>query len=536
MSDQKHEKSERYRRLVRILKKKYGYSSFRPGQYEIIRQVTRGHDVLAILPTGYGKSLTYQLPALYSGQPAVVVSPLISLMDDQREALRKIGVKSCAYNSTVPDRRAMLDKIERGKYRVIYITPESLAKSGVREGLKRLNEEIGISVIAIDEAHCISSYGFDFRADYRKLSELRDHFPEVPILAVTATATEEVADDIASVLQMEIKKVYRSSFDRPNLYLQVQRKRNGEKDILSILNEHGEGSAIVYCLTRAKTEDITKMLRSHGIPAGYYHGGASDERKKKTHLGFLSGKLRVVVGTIAFGMGIDKPDVRTVIHYGCPRNLEGYYQEIGRAGRDGLPSQCYLIYDFGDFRTQQHFIADKKDDSYRQTLIDLLRIMQNYVSGHTCRRVTLLEYFGENYAGPCQNCDNCTGGTCLTEQDETQQDVEDEARTLIGLIQSIPDQKYGKTMWVNILRGSKAKTITKTMMKNTFYASGKGRSAKWWKELCEVLIEGGLLRQVCLGGGFNSYVIAPTSAGLNWFYGREESPMDLTAASMTVAS
>ena len=526
----------RYKKLRKLLKRKYGYDGFRPHQYQIIREIICGRDVCAILPTGYGKSLTFQIPAIYTRQTAVVVSPLISLMTDQQQALERIGVKACTFNSEVKDKRQLLKEIRAGEYSVVYITPESLARGVVCSVLQSLREEHGLSVVAIDEAHCISSYGFDFRSDYRKLSELRSKFPGVPILAVTATATAEVADDICHVLGLEITEIVKSSFDRPNLFLNVQRKNGGERHVLDILRQHPGEPAIVYCLTRNNTEKVAETLRSHKIKAGYYHSGISDERKRQTHIGFLEGRIQVVVATIAFGMGIDKPDVRTVIHFGCPRNLEGYYQEIGRAGRDGGESRCYLLYDFGDFRTQQHFIADKTNEDYKATLTALLRVMQNYVTTDTCRRRVLLEYFDDDYDHDCGKCDNCCGGREMRLEGTTEQDVTEHVRMFVGLCQSM-DQQYGKTTWIDTLRGSKAKKMTTALRSNPYYNKGSGHSVAWWKELVEIMLAKGILRDECLGGRFNANVIKPTMEGLNWYYtGENEATFALDSVSMKTTS
>lgn len=534
-----HQHTRRHAKVTALLQRRYGYSGFRAHQYRIIREIILGRDVCAVLPTGYGKSLTYQIPAIYTRRPAVVVSPLISLMADQCASLQRIGVPACAFNSEVADRGQMLREIRAGEYQVIYITPESLVRGVVREVLQSVAQDGGLSVIAIDEAHCISSYGFDFRSDYRKLSELREQFPGVPILAVTATATEEVAEDICQVLGLEVEEVIKSSFDRPNLHLEV-RRRVGEGDVLSCLAQHPDSPAIVYCLTRAVTEKIATMLRSHGILAGHYHGACSEARKRKTHHAFLDGKLQVVVATIAFGMGIDKPDVRTVIHYGCPRNLEGYYQEIGRAGRDGAQSHCYLLYHFSDFRTQQHFIADKTDPGYQATLTQLLQIMKDYVTSDICRRRILLAYFGDEWDTDCGKCDNCCGGVEMRREGQTAQDVTTEVRMFLALCQSVP-AKFGKTMWIDVLRGSKAAKIVSNKMvpdlpRNLYYGAGRGHSVKWWKELVDLMQAKNILRQTCLGGRFNACVVEPSAEALAWYYGTEDPDWGLEQVSMTECS
>ena len=320
--------TKRYQKIKELVKIVYGFDEFRPRQYEVINRIIRGIDTCLIMKTGGGKSFLYQVPAIYLGKPAVIVTPLVSLMEDQKLGLDSLGITSCCYNSNVVDKDLMLDEIIEGKYQFVYITPESIVN--LKFFLMNMHEKIGISLVAVDEAHCISSFGFAFRKAYREINFLKDLLPNVPILAVTATATSEVAEDICKVLKFKKVDPIITGFDRPNLFLEVKRKsKKMERDIVPLLKVHENEPVIIYCVTRNDTEKAAQILTTCGIECGIYHAGLDARTKSNTHKQFLSGKLNVVAATTAFGMGINKPNVRAVIHYGAPRNIEGYYQEIG---------------------------------------------------------------------------------------------------------------------------------------------------------------------------------------------------------------
>lgn len=514
-------KTKRYKKLRNLLKAIFGYDSFRPKQYEIINRIISKEDVCAVLPTGHGKSLTYQIPALYFDKPAVIISPLISLMDDQQLILKEMGISSCCYNSTVANKWIMKRDIMQEKYKFIYITPEAIIN--MREFLKELDENIGISLIAIDEAHCISSYGFDFRRAYRSLDFLKECLPDVPILAVTATATNIVAKDICKVLKLKTNKPIKSSFDRPNLYMEIRQKsKKIDDDIVPIIKKYSDKSIIIYCLTKKETKNISEILKQHKIKCGVYHADIDNDEKLKTHHDFIKGKIKVIAATIAFGMGINKSDVRVVIHYGMPKNVEGYYQEIGRAGRDGKKAYCYTFYNKRDFVLQELFIGKASTDgAYKETQRALLKKMKRFVETKQCRRQILLEYFDEEHDGDCGACDNC----CGTKQKETEkvltkQTVDKEARMLINLIEYVTNKlnkNFGMAMYVNILRGSNNKHITEGMRKSGFYNEGKHRSVAWWKEMSDHLLQKGFLQQVYLRSGrFPMQVVKVTRKGLDW--------------------
>lgn len=521
--------TKRYKKIKKLLKKVYGYESFRSKQYEIINRIIKKEDVCAIMSTGMGKSLCFQLPALYLDLPAIVISPLISLMDDQRLILDKLGISSCCYNSTTENRSKMRKEILQGEYQFIYITPESIVN--MKDFLTKLEDIQGISLIAIDEAHCISSYGFDFRKAYREVSFIKELLPDVPILAVTATATEQVGKDICKVLGFSHTKPIKTSFDRPNLFLQVNmknelvkdektgkvRRKTIDEDIVPIIEKHLNESIIIYCLTRKETEKIAGILKLHKIKCGMYHAGMATEKKELAHKNFINGKVKVIAATIAFGMGINKSDVRVVIHYGSPKNIEGYYQEIGRAGRDGKKSYCYAFYNYRDFKMQENFINMVNDEAHKENLFFLLNRMKNFMITKKCRRQILLEYFDEDYIGKCDFCDNCCG-VHIQESKKltTTQDIQKEAKMLIDLIESMPQRNFGLTMYINILRGSNSKSITAIMKKNKMYAQGKHRSVEWWKEMTEHLIKQNFLQSVPIKGKFMMQVIKPTKEGIMW--------------------
>lgn len=389
-----------------LLKKHFGYDQFRPLQAEIISHVRARRDALVLMPTGGGKSLCFQLPALMSAGVAVVVSPLISLMKDQVDALRANGIAAAQINSAIDSAaiEAIKQQAESGQLKLLYVAPERLAMPSFRSWLATID----ISLIAIDEAHCISEWGHDFRPDYRTLNTLRRDFSGVPMLALTATATDRVRQDIIAQLRLRQPQVFVSSFNRPNLAYAVQPKQDAFAAVVNILGQDRHASTIIYCFSRRGTETLAHKLIQQGFAAEAYHAGLDSIVRRDTQERFIRDETQIIVATIAFGMGIDKPDVRTVIHYDLPKSVEGYYQETGRAGRDGLPSQCLLFWSFGDVMKHRFFIREIEDQTEQQRVEEKLQQMVQYCELRSCRRRYLLKYFGEQFtADNCQGCDIC---------------------------------------------------------------------------------------------------------------------------------
>ena len=400
------------------LKKYFGYDVFRPLQEQIISDAISGRDVFALLPTGGGKSLCFQLPALLRDEVTIVVSPLIALMKDQVDALRTSGIAATFLNSTL-DRHEAAERfrgLNRNEFRLLYLAPERLMLENFLEGA--LNWNIG--QFAIDEAHCISEWGHDFRPEYRELKKLRAHFPDVPIMALTATATERVRDDIVKQLKLRDPRCYIASFNRPNLTYRIAPKTSAYEQTLEFIRARPGESGIIYCASRKTTDALAKKLSADGIVARPYHAGMEGRARTKNQEAFLRDDVRVITATIAFGMGINKPNVRFVIHHDLPKNIESYYQETGRAGRDGLPSDCLLLFSAGDVAKQLRFLEEKSEHE-QQISRAQLREMVAYAETRQCRRVTLLKYFGETWPprsenldghrpplqASCDNCDNC---------------------------------------------------------------------------------------------------------------------------------
>ena len=397
--------------LLAPLKQFFGFSSFRPLQEEIIRDALEDKDVFAVLPTGGGKSLCFQLPALVRTGLTVVVSPLIALMKDQVDAMTAAGVAATFLNSSLGagESRGRLRGLHNGEFRLLYVSPERLLLSGFLDDLKSWN----VTAFAIDEAHCISEWGHDFRPEYRKISSLREIFPTVPFMALTATATERVRADIVKQLHLHEPRCYVASFNRPNLTYRVAAKAGAYEQLLSYIRARRGEAGIIYCLARKTTEDIARKLSEDGIKARPYHAGMDAAARSKNQESFLRDESSVICATIAFGMGINKPNVRFVIHYDLPKNIEGYYQETGRAGRDGLPGECLLMFSPGDRMKQMRFIEDKTDAKEREIARSQLETMIHYAEVASCRREFLLGYFGEKFLNEnegedgCAGCDNC---------------------------------------------------------------------------------------------------------------------------------
>lgn len=478
--------------LLPLLKEHFGFTSFRPLQEEIIRDALAGRDVVALLPTGGGKSLCFQLPALARPGLTVVVSPLIALMKDQVDALQANGIAATCLNSSLnpEEARSRLRGLHQGEYRLLYIAPERLMLPGSLNDLERWQ----VNLLAIDEAHCISEWGHDFRPEYRRLVELRDRFPSLPVMALTATATERVRDDILTQLRLRDSAFYVASFNRPNLTYRVQSKSNASEQILTLLNAQSQESGIVYCQSRKATESLAERLQAHGIKAQPYHAGLTPKERSRHQELFLRDEIQVICATIAFGMGINKPNVRFVIHYDLPKNLESYYQETGRAGRDGLPSECMLLFSAGDAVKQQYFINEKPSLQEQQIARNQLQQMVQYAECATCRRAQLLSYFGEDPAQEnCGGCDNCLSPR------ETFDGTED-ACTVLSCVAQIRGKSgfgVGQNHVIEVLTGANTEKVRRWGHERlAAYGSGKNiHSRPEWAAICRELIRLEYLQQ-----------------------------------------
>ena len=468
----------------------FGYTSFRPLQEEIIRDVLERKDVFVLMPTGGGKSICYQLPSLLMEGVTVVVSPLISLMKDQVDGLDANGIAAACMNSTQSAReiRDVKTAFLENRLKVLYVAPERLMMPGTFAFLKKGK----VSLFAVDEAHCISEWGHDFRPEYRKLKLLRDPktgFPDIPIIALTATATERVRKDIVSQLNLDIspeKGPYVASFDRKNLSYEVRPKKETFSEITDYLHRHRGEAGIIYCQSRNSVETLTKKLNLAGFRALPYHAGLSDTERARNQEMFIKDDVDIIVATIAFGMGIDKSNVRFVIHYDLPRNLESYYQETGRGGRDGSPCECILFFSRGDRFKIEYFISQKTNEKEKDISLVQLRQMVAYCEGNKCRRQTLMEYFGEELSGYCGNCDSCLRPKGTFDGTET-------ARKLMTCVQEL-NQRFGTNYVIDVLTGSKNKKIKQNHHERLkSHGSGREFTKEQWRSLASEITNTGLL-------------------------------------------
>ncbi len=500
------------------LKQYFGFESFRPLQAEIIRDTLAGRDVLALLPTGGGKSLCYQLPAVITEGLTVVVSPLIALMKDQVDALAASGVAATFLNSslTAAESGQRVRELERGVFRLLYLAPERLFAPGFLDQLARWR----VTRFAIDEAHCISEWGHDFRPEYRRLSDLRGRFPDVPVIALTATATSRVREDICRQLKLREPACYVASFNRPNLTYRVHAKAKAYQQIVERLRAQPDESGIIYCLARKTTEDLAARLRLDGVAAAPYHAGMEGDDRARHQEAFLRDEVRVICATIAFGMGINKPNVRFVIHHDLPKNLEGYYQETGRAGRDGLPGECLLLFSPGDRVKQLRFIEEKTDEREREIALAQLERVLHYAESAECRRAQLLGHFGETLAGDnCGGCDNCLSP-------REQFDGTRAAQMFLSCVFRIREKSgfgLGVQHVVDVLCGSTSAKVMRFGHETlSTYGIGKEHSRTEWAAIGRELVRQGLLRQDA--AAFNAVEL--TQAGMATLKSRR--PVQLT--------
>ena len=535
-------------RAQAVLKTTFGYNEFRPMQKEVIASVLSGRDTLAVMPTGGGKSLCYQIPALLFGGITLVVSPLISLMQDQVASLVENGVNALFLNSSL-EWDEYLDAVQRiksGSVKLVYLSPEALAAERTQSILH--DASAPVSCITIDEAHCISEWGHDFRPDYLAISNIRAQFRNAVFLALTATATAKVQEDITANLRMKTPEVFVAGFNRANIFLEVRPKRNALREVIACLEQHSGESGIIYCFSRKQVDKLTEQLTDSGYSALNYHAGLSDEVRRNHQQQFIRDKVRIMVATVAFGMGIDKPNVRFVIHYDLPKSLEEYYQEIGRAGRDGLASHALLLYSAGDARKIRSFFEEAADSANSERL---LQAMLKFASARTCRRHFLLSYFGERFVPAAAN-------EKPENADAKPEDIDSESESAYGQIcpfpccdvcaappspltdVTIPAQKFmsciyrtqsrfGLSYIVDVLLGSKQKRIIENGHdKVSTWGIGRELSKEDWFALSDALIYAGLVEKI---GDYNVLIITENGKWVLTSRAKIELPVDLIGQS-----
>ena len=470
---------------LQVLRTVFGFPSFRGMQEEIINHICGGGDALVLMPTGGGKSLCYQVPALIRRGTAVVVSPLIALMQDQVEALRQLGVKAAFLNSSLgqEEARAVFRSLMRGEWDLLYVAPERLF---VPQFLELLSQ-IEISLFAIDEAHCVSQWGHDFRPEYLKLSELHERFPQVPRIALTATADGVTRKDIKERLGLTDAREFLTSFDRPNITYRAVAKDNPRRQLMQFLAQRAGDAGIVYCLTRKKVDETAEWLRTQGVQALPYHAGLSSEMRERHQRIFLNEEGIVMVATIAFGMGIDKPNVRFVAHLDLPKSVEGYYQETGRAGRDGLPSVAWMAYGLGDLVTLRQILEQSEgDEQFKRLERRKLDAMLGYCESTECRRRILLAYFGEEHGGDCASCDNCC------EPVPKRLATVDVQQALSAVYRT--GQRFGVGHLIDVLIGRETERMRQWRHNElAVFGVGKGRKEQEWSSIFRQLIASGML-------------------------------------------
>ena len=471
---------------AQVLRDVFGYQSFRPGQAAIIERALHGRDNLVIMPTGGGKSLCYQVPALLLPGLTLVISPLISLMKDQVDQLRANGVAAACLNSTLSreEQLQVMQDARSGVLKLLYVSPERLLTGGLQQQLAQWP----LSLLAVDEAHCISQWGHDFRPEYRALGEIKQRFPQLPVMALTATADDTTRQDIVRHLALTDYDLHLGSFDRPNIRYTLVEKFKPAEQLLRYVQEQRGKSGIIYCNSRTKVEDAAQRLKARGLSAAAYHAGLTTERRSDVQEAFQRDDLQIVVATVAFGMGINKPNVRFVVHFDIPRNIESYYQETGRAGRDGLPAEAVLFFDPADMVWLRRMLEEKEPGPVRDVETHKLNAMGAFAEAQTCRRLVLLNYFGESRQEPCGNCDICL-------DPPKRYDGLEDAQKALSCIYRV-GQRFGLGYVVEVLRGAQSQRIRDHGHdKLSVYGVGRDHSHEHWVSVLRQLIHLGFVTQ-----------------------------------------
>jgi ATP-dependent DNA helicase RecQ len=468
-----------------VLAKFFGYDSFRSYQQEAVDSAHAGRDALVVMPTGGGKSICYQVPAMMKEGLTVVVSPLIALMKDQVDALRANGISAAFLNSglSASEQNIVIQQARRGDLKLLYLAPERLSARDFM--FMQVLKELNVRLFAVDEAHCISHWGPDFRPDYLVLDKLKEYFPQVPVMALTASADALTREDIVQKLRLQNPDIFIASFNRPNLAWHVRPKKNARAGLLQYLQSKKEESGIIYCLSRSAVEDLAALLKERGFSADFYHAGLSSEERSRVQEAFSKDKVRIIVATIAFGMGIDKSNVRFVIHMDLPKNVESYYQETGRAGRDGLPSEAILFYSAGDVFKLRNMISKDAEPEQRDIMLRKLDQMSELAEARQCRRQYLMHYFGEQHPDHCGNCDYCLS-------DIERYDALTDAQKVMSAVVRLKE-RFGAGLIIDFLRGSQSQKITQEMKALKTYGVGKDKSTEEWQFIIKQLLQRNLL-------------------------------------------